>query len=81
MQTEKILVDKIVGGGVGLGRLENGMVVMLPYVLPGEEVLLKPLRRRKKHMEAELIEVIKPRIPTENMAMLINTSIKVNPDS
>lgn len=60
VQTEKILVEKVVGGGLGLGHLENGMVVMLPYVLPGEEIVLKPRQRHKKHMEAELLEVITP---------------------
>jgi 23S rRNA (uracil1939-C5)-methyltransferase len=60
VQTEKLIIDKVVGGGLGLGRLENGMVVMLPYVLPGEEVIIKPLRRRKKYLEAELVEVVKP---------------------
>ena len=60
MQTEKIVVDKVVAGGFGLGRMEDGMVVMLPYVLPGEEIVMKPLRRRKKHMEGELVEVVNP---------------------
>ena len=58
MQTEKFVIDKVVAGGLGLGRLEDGMVVMVPYTLPGEEILVRAKRRKKKYMEAELLEVI-----------------------
>ncbi|MFN2365369.1 MAG: hypothetical protein ABR523_02765 [Desulfurivibrionaceae bacterium] len=47
MQTEKVLIDKVVTGGLGLGRMADGMVFMIPYVLPGEEVLIRPGRRKK----------------------------------
>ncbi|MEN8135800.1 MAG: class I SAM-dependent RNA methyltransferase [Thermodesulfobacteriota bacterium] len=60
MQTEKVMIDKVVAGGLGLGRLADGMVVMAPYALPGEEILVRAKRRKKKYMEAELLEVLKP---------------------
>lgn len=60
MQTEKVEINKVVSGGLGLGRLGNGMVVMVPYTLPGEEVLVRIKRTKKKYVEAELLEVLKP---------------------
>ncbi|MCA1764999.1 MAG: class I SAM-dependent RNA methyltransferase [Desulfobulbaceae bacterium] len=58
MQTEKVLIDKVVTGGLGLGRMADGMVFMIPYVLPGEEVLIRPGRRKKNYLEADLVEVV-----------------------
>lgn len=58
MQTEKITIEKVVGGGSGLGRMDNGMVVMLPYVLPGEEVVAQITRRKKKYLEATLRDIV-----------------------
>jgi len=59
VQTEKVLIEKVIGTGLGLGRLVDGMVVMLPYVLPGEEVVIKPQKRKKKYLEAEPVEIVK----------------------
>ena len=59
VQTEKVVIDKVVAGGLGLGRLADGMVVMAPYALPGEEIKVRAKRRKKKYMEAELLEVLK----------------------
>lgn len=58
MQTEKVLIDKVVPGGLGLGRLADGLVFMMPWVLPGEEALVRIKRRRKKYLETELVELL-----------------------
>ncbi|MDT8334459.1 MAG: class I SAM-dependent RNA methyltransferase [Desulfurivibrionaceae bacterium] len=58
MHTEKVVIDKVVTGGLGLGRMADGMVFMTPWVLPGEEVLVRTRRRRKNYLEAELVEVL-----------------------
>lgn len=55
-----ITIEKIVSNGHGLGRMPDGMVVLAPLVLPGEEVCVRPLRRRKDYVEARLIEIIRP---------------------
>ncbi|MFP3983643.1 MAG: 23S rRNA (uracil(1939)-C(5))-methyltransferase RlmD [Desulfurivibrionaceae bacterium] len=63
-----LTIEKIVSGGYGLGRLPDGIVVLVPRVLPGEEVRVRPVRRRKNYIEARLIEVIRP------------SSLRVEPD-
>lgn len=53
-------IEKIITGGLGLARLPDGMVAMLPFVLPGELVRLRIIRRHKSHAEAVLLEIIEP---------------------
>ncbi len=47
-------------GGHGLGRLEDGLVVLVPHVLPGETVLVQSLKIKKSYQKARLIDVIEP---------------------
>ncbi len=56
----RITVEKIVAGGLGLGRLADGKVVMVPYVLPGEEVLVEVYKHHKSFVEANLLQVLQP---------------------
>jgi len=56
----ELIIDKLIKGGIGLGRLADGQVVMVPRVLPGERVRVFPRRRRGHYQEADLLEVLKP---------------------
>ncbi len=57
---EQIAIEKLVAGGYGLGRCRDGMIALVPYVLPGETVRVLPGKKKKKYLEAELVEVIRP---------------------
>lgn len=57
---EQITIEKLVAGGYGLGRCGDGMIALVPYVLPGETVRVRPGKKRKTHLEAELVDVIQP---------------------
>ena len=62
----ELTVDKVIKGGLGLGRLADGQVVMVPRVLPGERVRVRLRRQHKQYQEADLLEVLQPseqRIP------------------
>lgn len=56
----ELTVDKVIKGGLGLGRLTDGQVVMVPRVLPGELVRAQLRRQHKQYQEAELLEVLTP---------------------
>jgi 23S rRNA (uracil1939-C5)-methyltransferase len=56
----EILIEKLVYGGAGLGRTEEGKAVFVPYVLPGERVKVQVLQEKKGHIQAELLEVMQP---------------------
>lgn len=53
-----IHIEKIINGGMGLGRLENGIVVMTPFVLPGEEVLVEERKIQRGYIEAATVEIL-----------------------
>ncbi len=55
-----IRIDKIITGGLGIGRLADGMVVMIGRVLPGETVVARGTRQHRGYLEAELVTVLEP---------------------
>lgn len=58
-----VLIEKLVHGGRGLGRLPGGKVVLVEGALPGEQVLLQLLQRRsssRDYAEAAVAEVLNP---------------------
>jgi 23S rRNA (uracil1939-C5)-methyltransferase len=59
-ESDRVTIEKIVAGGVGLGRLDHGMVVLVPRVLPGEEVRFAGRRRHKSFLEADPVEILNP---------------------
>lgn len=61
MQMEHLFkIEKIISGGEGLGRLANGMVVMCPFVLPGETVRVRETKRTSGYIKAELTGIVSP---------------------
>lgn len=47
-------------GGLGLGRADDGRVVLVPGVLPGETARVAVKRSHRQYLEAELGEVVEP---------------------
>ncbi len=60
IETEIVVIDKLVYGGQGLASLSSGQKVFVYGVLPKEEVKIKILKRSADYCLAELIEIIKP---------------------
>ncbi len=56
---EKVVIEKLVNGGQGLARLENGQVVFVWNALPGEEVEIEVIKRKKDYTEAVARNIIK----------------------
>ena len=55
-----LVIEKLVTGGKGLGRLDEGIVVLVPHVLPGEKVLVREVSRKRDYITATLREVLSP---------------------
>jgi 23S rRNA (uracil1939-C5)-methyltransferase len=57
----RLLIEKVVYGGNGLARLDDGSgSVFVPYTLPEEIVETSESESRKGRPEAELLQIIKP---------------------
>ena len=56
----EVLIEKLVHGGSGLARLDNGQAVFVPGVLPGERAAVEIKKRKKGFLQAQLIEIISP---------------------
>ncbi|OGH68473.1 MAG: hypothetical protein A3J66_01720 [Candidatus Magasanikbacteria bacterium RIFCSPHIGHO2_02_FULL_47_14] len=53
----KILIEKLVFGGQGLGRLPDGRVIFVWNALPGEEVEVQILKSKKGHVEGVATQI------------------------
>ncbi len=53
-------IDKLINGGQGLGKLDNGQVVLVWNALPGEEVRFTVIKQKHSYLEATAEEIIKP---------------------
>jgi 23S rRNA (uracil1939-C5)-methyltransferase len=56
----QVRIDKIITGGQGLARREDGMVLLTRFVLPGETVEVRETRRHRGYVEADLVRVLDP---------------------
>ncbi|HEY5672432.1 MAG TPA: class I SAM-dependent RNA methyltransferase [Malonomonas sp.] len=52
-------VESLVNGGTGIVRAD-GRVIFVPQVVPGDEIIIRVRKEKKRYAEAELIEIVKP---------------------
>jgi len=53
-------IEKLVIGGNGLGHLPDGKVILVPYVLPGEEVEVRTVTKKKNYVEGRAVKILQP---------------------
>lgn len=54
----RVRIDDVAFGGRGVGRLEDGRVVFVPFAIEGEVVEAQIVRERRQLVEARLLEVV-----------------------
>ncbi len=59
MSPAEISIDALAYGGAGVGRLE-GKAVFVPGAVPGDRVVFRPKREKKRFIEGELVSVASP---------------------
>ena len=52
-------VESLANGGTGIVRFD-GRVIFVPQVVPGDEILCRIVKKKKRYAEAELVEVVRP---------------------
>ncbi len=60
MNTNTIKIKKFINGGYGLGRLENGRIVLLQGSLPGETVTYEIFEKKKNFLKGKVTSIAKP---------------------
>ena len=55
---QEVEITGMVFGGDGLGRLADGRAVFIPYVLPGERVLVELVEEKRGHARARLVNLL-----------------------
>jgi 23S rRNA (uracil1939-C5)-methyltransferase len=56
--TFKTDIEKLVYGGMGIGR-HQGKVVFVPFSIPGDRLLVRPIDEKKKFIRAEIVQILK----------------------
>ena len=59
-QTHTVTIEKLVAGGDGLTRMEDGRVVFVPGVLPGEQVEIELASKSSDFGRGEVVSVVEP---------------------
>ncbi len=54
----ELVIEKLVVGGKGLARLASGLVILVPYVIPGEKVRVALGKKKKSFQHASVQEVV-----------------------
>jgi len=57
--TFEVRIEKLVYGGSGLAHHE-GKVVFVPFSVPGDRLLVRPVEEKKTFIRAEIVKVLKP---------------------
>lgn len=57
---ETVTITGISAEGFGIGKLENGKVIFVPYTAPGDTVRAQITKSKKSFCEGALVEIIQP---------------------
>jgi 23S rRNA (uracil1939-C5)-methyltransferase len=56
----EVTIEKIVGGGDGLARIEGGKVVFVPFSAPGDTLIVRPASRKRDYVRADIAQIVIP---------------------
>jgi len=57
---EIVSIESLASGGAGVSHLDDGMIVFVPRTAPGDRVRLRAVKRRRRHAEAQIAEILAP---------------------
>lgn len=55
---ETVEISGVAFGGAGVGRLSDGRVAFVPYVVPGERAVVRITKAKKSYVQAELVTLL-----------------------
>lgn len=60
MTTNTITIEKMINGGLGLGRAENGQIILTQGSLPDERIKYSILEKKKNFIQGKVTEILTP---------------------
>ncbi len=60
METRKVTIHDLARGGSGVGKLDSGEIIFVPFTAPGDEVLVRITKSHKNYHEGERVEILRP---------------------
>ncbi|TDJ18988.1 MAG: class I SAM-dependent RNA methyltransferase [Deltaproteobacteria bacterium] len=55
-----VVITGLAAGGDGVGRLADGCVVFVPFSVPGDQLRIRVVERRKRFARGEIEEILEP---------------------
>ncbi len=59
-ETIEVTIEKVIFGGDGLARIQQGFVVFVPFTAEGDRVRVRLTERKAHHARGEIVEMIVP---------------------
>ncbi len=59
-QVIEVQIDRLAGGGDGVGRLKDGKVVFVPFSAPGDTVSIEITESKKSFYRAKILKILTP---------------------
>jgi 23S rRNA (uracil1939-C5)-methyltransferase len=62
----EVTIEKVIFGGDGLARLDQGFVVFVPFAAAGDRARMRIVERKAQHARGEIVEIIQPALTRES---------------
>jgi 23S rRNA (uracil1939-C5)-methyltransferase len=62
----EVTIEKVIFGGDGLARIQQGFIVFVPFAAEGDRVRVRITERKAHHARAEIVEILQPGPAREN---------------
>lgn len=56
----EVTIEKVIFGGDGLARIQQGFVVFVPFAAEGDRVRVRITERKAHHARGEIVEILQP---------------------
>lgn len=56
----EVTIEKVIFGGDGLARIQQGFVVFVPFTAEGDRVRIRITERKAHHARGEIVEILQP---------------------
>jgi 23S rRNA (uracil1939-C5)-methyltransferase len=59
-ETIEVTIEKVIFGGDGLARIQQGFIVFVPFAAEGDRVRVRIIERKPQHARGEIVALLQP---------------------